>query len=103
MLVVQSAVLAGFAYGPAALFFVKRGVLILVASDTALAHLLVRAHVVFRELLLAEYDIETHSEDADSDQGGCDEKHFHILVNEVRTDRFVIVNLVNDACEYRCH
>ena len=41
MLVVQSAVLAGFASGPVALFFVKRGVLVLIAADTALAHLLV--------------------------------------------------------------
>ena len=78
------------------------GILILVASDAAFAHLLVRTHVVMREVLLAEQYIETHSEDPDGYEYEGYEEYFH-LEDKIAADGFVVINLADDACEYLSH
>ena len=74
------------------------------ALDSQFLHLLVRADFIFGELpVLAEYDIEAHSEDAKSDDDKAEKKNFHRLENEFSADRFVVIYFVDNACEHACH
>ena len=83
---------------------VQSGILVLVAAYAALAHLLVGTHVVLGKLLLPEYDVETHSEDAyHQQQQGNEERSHKGLEYEFRTQRFVIVNLVDYVGEHLRH
>jgi len=53
------------------------GILILIAADAEFAHFLVVANLIVREILLAEYDVEAHSEYSYAEDGDYDEKYFH--------------------------
>lgn len=81
---------------------VKNLFLLVHTAYPALAHLFVLADLIFRKLaVLAEYDVETHSEDSKSYEDKRQEEHFHksVLENEFSTDRLVIVYLVDDVRE----
>ena len=74
--------------------------LLMHAAYPALAHLLILADLIFGELsVLAEYEIEAHPEDGQSYQNKGQEEHLHKLEDELRTDRLVVVNLVDDVGE----
>lgn len=55
-------------------------VVLLHATDSHLAHVLIGSHIRVREVFLQEYDIEAHCEDSDPDKdNGCEES-FHLFV-----------------------
>ena len=55
------------------------------ASDAHPAHVLIGTHICLRELaVLPEYDVETHSQDPESDKYQCCQKDFHYILNFFR-------------------
>ena len=77
-----------------------RRIFILVAAYAAAAHFFIGTHVELRELLLAEEYIETQSQDSESqDQCRSYDSGYH-LIDKIRADGFVVVNLVYDTGEH---
>ncbi len=56
---------------------VDLGIHFLHAADTAFAHFFICANVALREIFLAEYYVEEHSEDSDSQYEYRGEENFH--------------------------
>ena len=56
------------------------------ASDAHPAHVLIGTHICLRELaVLPEYDVETHSEDSQSNEDQCCQKDFHKNISQYRS------------------
>ena len=88
---------AGISHIPRAGAGMKDGIFVLEAAYSPLAHLLVRAYVVVREVPPPE-DIDSEAEHAQGYQNENRQKEFH-LTYELRTDGFVIIYFVDDGCK----
>ena len=83
----------------------KGGFLLVHAAHAEPAHVLVLADLVLGELpVLTEYDVETHPEDAERDDGEGQEEDFHgTLEDELGADGLVVINFPDDGGEGAGH
>jgi len=81
----------------------KRGILVLVTTDAALAHFFIGSHVIVRKFLPAEENVDSEAQDTSRHDSQHYEEYRHFLIDEFGADGFVVVHLVDDARKDFCH